>query len=182
MTELSANGHQSRHGRSSRNSPRRNQYATHPPTPLLTTKKLTPFFKLRYNGLLLSDIFKPNGEAALHALEQAEMIAIVSVNGRPHSIRPGKPVYTSAFKLLTEDRVLKARLDLSTLGELTKGENASIDKVEAELSLLGKLPEQGVATRERARWLMGKLKGSQEKVEGYERESGELKKVLLGQF
>lgn len=110
------------------------------------------------------------------------MIAIVSTNGRPHSIRPGKPVYTSAFKVLTEDRVLKARLDLSTLNELTKGENAAIDKVEGELSLLGKLPEQGTATQERARWLMGKLRGSQEKIVGYERESAGLKKVLLDQF
>ena len=112
---------------------------------------------LRYNEILLSDVFKSGGEATLQALEQAEMITIVSSNGRPTSIKPGKPVYASAFRQLTEDHVLKARLDLAILTELIKVETASIDKYEAELNLLGSLPGQPKEARGRVRWLLGKL-------------------------
>ena len=110
------------------------------------------------------------------------MISIQSVNGRPYSIRPGKPVYASAFRLLTEDHVLKSRLDLSTLNELIKIENATIDKYEAELALLGKLPERGKGLDERVRWLVGKLKKSQGNVEEYEAEGADLKKVLQNEY
>ena len=112
---------------------------------------------LRYNELLLSDVFKADGEATLQALEQAEMISIVSYNGRPTSIKPGKPVYTAAFKQLTEDHVLKARLDLAILTQLVKVETAGIDKYEAELNLLGNLPGQPKEVQGRIKWLLGKL-------------------------
>ena len=123
----------------------------------LIIKSLASTECLRYNELLLSDVFKPDGEATLQALEQAEMISIVSSNGRPTSIKPGKPVYTAAFKQLTEDHVLKARLDLAILNQLIKVETAGIDKYEAELSLLGSLPGQPKEVQGRIRWLLGKL-------------------------
>ncbi|KAL8741120.1 MAG: hypothetical protein Q9190_006237, partial [Brigantiaea leucoxantha] len=64
---------------------------------------------LRYNELLLNDTYKSGGEFVLQALEQAELISIVSSsNGRPQVIKPGKPVYQAAFRQLTEDKVLKA--------------------------------------------------------------------------
>ena len=112
---------------------------------------------LRYNEILLSDVFKSGGEATLQALEQAEMITIVSSNGRPTSIKAGKPVYASAFRQLNEDHVLKARLDLAILAELIKVETASIDKYEAELKLLGSLPGQPKEAHGRVKWLLGKL-------------------------
>ena len=91
-------------------------------------------------------------------------------------------MYASAFKLLTEDRVLRSRLDLSMLSELIKIENASIDKYEAELVRLGTLPETGKGIRERVRWLIGKLRKSQKDVEEYEAECAGLKKVLQSEF
>ena len=123
----------------------------------LIVKSLASTECLRYNELLLSDVFKSGGEATLQALEQAEMISIVSSNGRPTSIKPGKPVYAAAFRQLTEDHVLKARLDLAILTELIKVETAGIDKYEAELNLLGNLPGQPKEVRGRVRWLLGKL-------------------------
>ena len=148
----------------------------------LLVKKLADSESLRYNELLLSDIFKSDGEAVLQSLEQAEMITIVSSNGRPTSIKPGKPVYSAAFKQLTEDHVLKARLDLAILSQLIKVETQGIDKYEAELSLLANLPGAPKETRGRAKWLLGKLWTSQDKVEGYERESAGLKKVLMQEY
>ncbi|KAI9800422.1 MAG: mitochondrial escape protein 2 [Piccolia ochrophora] len=143
---------------------------------------LLTYSQLRYNEILLDDTFKTNGESVLQALEQAELITINSTNGRPHSISAGKPVYGAAFRSLAEDHVLKARLDLLTCNELIKLENAGIDKVEAELSLLSGLPGNGRAVQARVAWLMGKLEGGQAKVESYENESAGLKKVLQMEF
>ena len=145
-------------------------------------KALADSGRIRYNEVLLSDTFKSGGDSVLQAMEQAELITIISVNGRPHSIKPGKPVYQAAFKLLTEDHVLKARLDLGILSELTKLETQSIDRYEAELNLLSKVPKQPAELAPRIRWLLSKLHSSQVKVEQYEEESGKLKKVLHSEF
>ena len=114
----------------------------------------------------------------LQALEQAELITIQSANGRPYAIRPGKPVYLAAFQMLTEDSVLKSRLDLATFSSLSKLETQGVEKFEAELGLLGSLPGSGKGVEARVRWLMGKLREAQEKVERYERESAVLKKII----
>lgn len=149
---------------------------------LIKSLATSPTESLRYNELLLSDTYKSGGESTLRALEQAELITIVSSNGRPMSIKPGKPVYTAAFKRLTEDHVLTARLDLAIFAQLIKIETEGIAKVEGELSLLGQLPGQPVETRDRTRYLLGKLSASQAKVEGYERESAGLKAVLRKEY
>lgn len=148
----------------------------------LLVKSLAASETLRYNEVLLSDIFKAGSEDTLRALEQAEMITIVSSNGRPTSIKPGKPVYAAAFKQLTEDHVLKARLDLAILSELIKIETQGINKHEAELNLLGNLPGQPQEVRGRVTWLLGKLRAGQDKVEKYDEESGGLKKILQQEF
>jgi hypothetical protein len=140
------------------------------------------YAQLRYNEILLSDTCKSNGEVVLQALEQAELINIHDINGRPHSVGPGKPVYASAFKILTEDHVLRARLDLSTTTELMKLQTQSLEKYESELQLLSELPGGGKGVDARIKWLLDKLKGAQEKIEGYERESAELKAVLKTEF
>ncbi|KAF2811697.1 uncharacterized protein BDZ99DRAFT_414202 [Mytilinidion resinicola] len=142
-------------------------------------KKLANNEELRYNEILLSDTYKSGGEAVLQALEQAELISIVSgPNGRPAAIKPGKPVYFPAFKRLTEDAVLRSKLDLAVATELIKIENANIDKYENELLLMSKLKNQPWQLTPRVQWLLGKLQASQAKVEKYEKESGVLKKVL----
>jgi hypothetical protein len=143
---------------------------------------------LRYNEVLLSNTFANSlstslsGESVLEALSQAELITVKSVNGRPQSIKPGKPVYQSAFKLLTEDNVLKSRFDLAVLTELVKVETKSIDKYENELQLLGTLPKQPRELSPRIQYLLTKLAASQAKVEGWEKEMGGLKKVLMAEY
>jgi hypothetical protein len=138
---------------------------------------------LRYNETLLADIFKGTGDRVLQALEQAELICVVvSTNGRPQAIKPGKPVYLPAFRRLTEDSVLRSRLDLGILSELIKAETVSIDKYENELKLLGELPRQPAEVVPRIRWLLGKIANSQANVERYELEGGTLKKVLKEEY
>lgn len=148
----------------------------------LLIKSLAINSSLRYNELLLSDTYKSGGESTLQSLEQAELITIVSANGRPHSIKPGKPVYAAAFKQLTEDHVLKARLDLSILTEWSKMETAGIEKCEMELRQLAKLPGQPAEVQSRIKWLLGKINTGHEKISKYEHESNRLKKVLQQEF
>lgn len=145
-------------------------------------KALATSGPVRYNAILLSDTYKANGDAVLQALEQAELITIVTQNGRPHSVRPGKPVYQAAFRYLTRDHVLQARLDLGVLTELIKVETAGIEKCEGELGLLGSLPKQPGELGARVKWLLAKLQAAHEKVEKYEKESAGLKKVLLVEY
>lgn len=142
----------------------------------------SPTPSLRYNEILLSDAFSANGEKALAALEQAELISVQSLNGRAHSIKPGRPIYGPAFKELVKDRVLAAKMDLALLSVQIGAENKSIDKYEQELTLLGGLPSQAAELKARIYWLLGKIQGSQRKVEGYEREAAEMKEVLRTEF
>ena len=152
-------------------------------------KTLASNENLRYNEVLLSNTFASSltpsaasGEAVLEALAAVELISIKNHNGRPQTIKAGKPVYQAAFKQLTEDRVLKSRLDLAILTELTKIETKSIDKYEAELNMLGSLPRQPREVGPRINFLLGKLATSQQKVEAWEKEMGALKRVLTDEY
>jgi hypothetical protein len=152
-------------------------------------KSLAGNESLRYNEVLLSNTFAASltpsassGEAVLEALSAVELISIKTHNGRPQTIKAGKPVYQAAFKQLTEDRVLGGRLELAILTELTKIETKSIDKYEAELNMLGSLPRQPREVVPRINFLLGKLAASQQKVEAWEKEMGALKKVLKDEY
>ena len=133
---------------------------------------------VRYSEIMLSDVFKKGGEDAIRDLEQAEMISISTLNGRPSIIKPGKPVYNASFKQLIADDVLRSRLDLRILTQLTSMENAKIGKYEEELQVLGSMPQTPREAEPRAKWLLGKLMASQQKVEKYEKEMAGLKKIL----
>ena len=147
----------------------------------LLIKELGANETLKYNELLLNDLFK-DGETVLQALEQAELITITSKNGRPYGIKPGKPVYQSAFEYLTDDDVLKARLDLAILSQLISLENKNVDKYETELRMLADLPGTPSELKPRIKWCLNKVMASHIKIEKYEAQSGKLKKVLSDQF
>ncbi|KAE8350759.1 mitochondrial escape protein 2 [Aspergillus coremiiformis] len=133
---------------------------------------------LPYNLVLLSDLFKENGEAALQALEQAELISIGSINGCPETVKPGKPVYRAVFRKFTENQTLSSRLDLDILSQLISRENRSIGKYEEELRLLGSLPKQPRELTPRIQWLLQKVYHSQNKISKYEAESAILQRIL----
>lgn len=148
----------------------------------LLIKQLAGQESIRYNEILLSDTYKSNGEKALAALEQAELITIQSNAGRPYAIKPGRPVYQPAFQRLTEDMVLQSRMDLAVLAEGIKAETQSIEKYEQELHLLGELPKQPAELTGRVQYLLAKIMASQAKVEAYEKQGGDLKKILTTEY
>lgn len=148
----------------------------------LLIKQLAKNETLRYNEILLSDVYKDGGEQTLQALEQAELISISSLNGRPHAVKPGRPVYKEAFKYLTEDDVLRSRLDLAILTQLIAIENKNIDKFEAELRSLAAMPGQPKELLPRIHWLLNKSHASHAKIEKYEAEGAGLKKILMEKY
>lgn len=147
----------------------------------LLIRELAGAETLRYNEILLSEIYKDGGESTLQALENAELISIDSSNGRPHAIKPGKPVYQAAFRYLSQDQVLKSRMDLAIYTQLIGIENKNIEKYENELKLLQEANVRP-SFMSRVRWLLGKADASQNKIEQYERESSKLKKTLMALY
>ena len=133
---------------------------------------------LLYNKVLLSDLFKDNGEATLHALAQSELISVGTDEGFPRYIKPGKPVYRAAFQRLVENTTLQGRLDMLILSQLMNNENSSISKYEQELQVLGSLPKYPWELTSRIEWLLRKIHGSQAKILKYESESAALSKIL----
>jgi hypothetical protein len=131
-----------------------------------------------YGRILLSDLYAENGEATISALEQADLITITSVKGRPSVIMPGRPVYHAAFKYLTKDEQLRSRLDLNILKLLIEKANKSVAKYEDELHLLGNLKKYPVELNSRIQWVSNKLQASQAQLEKYEKESAALVKIL----
>lgn len=140
---------------------------------------------LRYNEILINDSYKGakgGPDSVLQALEQAELVSVSSANGRPNAIRPGKPVFLPAFKQLTSDKVLSARLDMGILAAVIKGEVETIGKCEEELKLLGELPKQPVEVGGRVQYLLSKIQKSQTLIEKTEADVVKLKSVLLSEY
>ncbi|KAA8893885.1 RNA12 protein-domain-containing protein [Sphaerosporella brunnea] len=142
-------------------------------------KRLAAEDSLRYNEVLLHDFFKDAGEDCVQFLEQAEMISIVTHNGRPYAIKPGKPVYKAAFERLMKDKVLKAKMDMISLKAVIRRETAEIKKATEELNLLATCDKK---SDRRVTYLVKKMEASQKKVEEAELQTLGLKKILSEEF
>lgn len=115
-------------------------------------KEIAKKESLRYNEVLLSNTFASSttsdasdGELALESLANAELITVHSHRGRPQTIQAGRPVYQAAFDALLKDPVLKAKMDLAILTELSKIETKTIDKVYS-LILFFRPPPKSILT------------------------------------
>jgi len=141
-------------------------------------RRLSAEDELRYNEVLLHEFFK-SGDEAVQALEQAELIAVVNKNGRPWSIRPGKPVYKPAFERLVRDNVWRAKMEYDGLKKMTMIKNAEIKACQEELQAL---ESAGAKRCRRGEWLLEKMEKAQKTVDESEKEMGALKKILVKEF
>ncbi|PNP41207.1 hypothetical protein TGAMA5MH_07077 [Trichoderma gamsii] len=144
---------------------------------------------LRYHQVLLTSTFASSltsfandGEAALESLAGAELITVNTHQGRPQTITAGKPLHQAAFGVLVKDRVLRAKMDLAVLTEMSKVEAKNIDAVEKELQLLGGLPRHTGESAGRVMYLLSKLDVGQRKIAKMDYEMAGLKKILNGEF
>ncbi|KAK5998028.1 Mitochondrial escape protein 2 [Cladobotryum mycophilum] len=152
-------------------------------------KALAENEKLRYNQILLLPTFASsttaaasNGEAAIESLASTELISVTTHRGRPQTIKAGKPLHQASFGVLLQDRVLRAKMDLALMNEVIKVEAKSIEALENELQLLGRLPRHTGETAGRVMYLLGKLDVGQGKIDKLERDIVGLKKILNEEF
>ena len=149
-------------------------------------KSLAQDGALRYNQVLLSGPFSAvsasDAENAIDSLAGSELIAVTTHQGRPKVITAGKPLHQAAFSKLINDRVLRAKMDLDVLTESSKVEGKNVDKYENELALLGSLPRQTGETAGRITFLLAKLDSSQAKIAKWDKEMGDLKKILNEEY
>ena len=136
---------------------------------------------ITYHQVLLSDLFKKNGEASIRALQQADLVTVVSANGYPHLIKPSRPVLRTAFQRLAENKVLSSRLDLDIMSVIIRSANENIQKCEQELHTLGTLNRQPRELNPRISWLLQKVYRSQEKIAKCEKDGEALRAILVSE-
>jgi len=147
-------------------------------------KRLSREPEVPYHEVLVDSLFK-NNEGALRSMEHAELISITTHNGRPSTIRPGKPVYQYVFQRLANDCVFQATQDIAVNERAVAGAESTVRACEEELTILKQLgsdPNHWVewrsASTHRAAYLFRKMKAAETKIETLEKQNAELKKVL----
>jgi hypothetical protein len=138
--------------------------------------------QVSYYDVLMNFPFKGN-ENALRGMENAELIAIGTFEGRPSVIRPGKPVYRWAFEHLAKDDIFRATQEIGIHEKQLNALESTIQKCEDELVRLKDVGDLnggwlGGRRRERERYLLRKLGEASRRVEELERKNRELKAVL----
>ncbi|KAH8149861.1 uncharacterized protein LAJ45_06013 [Morchella importuna] len=141
-------------------------------------KALAEQGEIPFNQVVIHDLFRLD-EEPVQNLEQAEMIQIVVNNGRPYSVKPGRPVYQAAFQRLLEDRVLTAKMDLVSLKAIVKAEETVMEKAEKELEVLATLQKQ---PKGRVECLLERVAVAQAKVAEAEKKIAVLKKMLRTEY
>ncbi|KAJ3477560.1 hypothetical protein NLI96_g10383 [Meripilus lineatus] len=147
-------------------------------------KQLSKKPELPYQDILNEFPFKGD-EAALRSMEHAELISIGTVNGRPSSIKPGKPIYRYVFDRLVHDNIFEATQDIAFNTSLIKYNEGIIQKCEQEIVVLKDVDAatsvwwgSRAAVDNRREYLLGKMRQAGTKVEIADRQNTQLKKVL----
>ncbi|CAL1704048.1 unnamed protein product [Somion occarium] len=147
-------------------------------------KQLADKSELPYHDLLLDFPFKGD-ETALRNMEQAELISIATRNGRPSTIRPGKPVYRYVFKKLVHDPIFQATQDIAFNTKLIAASETIIRTCEQELLTLREI-DAGTSTwwgpsfavKQRREHLLKNMHTAENKIEVLEKQNINLKKIL----
>ncbi|KAJ7470384.1 RNA12 protein-domain-containing protein [Mycena latifolia] len=147
-------------------------------------KLLSKQTEVPYHEVLLEFPFKGD-EAPLRSMEHAELISIGTHNGRPSTIRPGKPVYKYVFERLVNDSIFQATQDIAFNEKLIASAESTVKACEQELLALKEIGTDAEhwwggnsASSSRSRYLLAKMQASASKIEALEQKNLELKKIL----
>jgi len=148
-------------------------------------KRLAKEAEIPYHETLMDSPFKGD-ETALRTMEHAELITITTHNGRPSTIRPGKPVYKWVFERVVGDPVFGASQDIDYNKQLIAASESKIKACEEELLRLTEIGERtksSVFGRDRAvsmrtRYLMNAMGEASAKIESLEKANAKLKRLL----
>ncbi|PWN36183.1 uncharacterized protein FA14DRAFT_146408 [Meira miltonrushii] len=144
----------------------------------LANKGELPYYSLLHDGL-------KGDENALKAMEQAELISVRHIDGRPGFIRAGRPVILQALKELCRDRVFadtqRYLTNTSSIGSCEK----LIREAETEMRELndcfkvtGNFTRGNQAVRDRLEHLLNVLQVNQEKIQNLESANEKLSKSI----
>lgn len=143
----------------------------------------SPDGSLPYHWTLHSDsgAFKGD-ESKLRAMEEAELLSVRHKDGRPSSIRAGRPVLLEAMRQLVHgDSTFRLTQELLDGKSGLAKSNAGIEGLEKEMERLGELTRSlgnGRAVNARLESLSKKLEGEQKKVESLEKRIEEIQGEL----
>ncbi|KAJ7366501.1 RNA12 protein-domain-containing protein [Mycena albidolilacea] len=143
-------------------------------------KLLSKNSEIPYHEVLLEFPFKGD-EAPLRSMEHAELISIGTHNGRPSTIRPGKPVFRAVFERLVNDSIFQATQDIAFNEKVIAAAESTVKACEQELLSLKDIGGGwggNAASSTRSRYLLSKMHASAMKIEALEGRNSELKKVL----
>ncbi|KAJ7366516.1 RNA12 protein-domain-containing protein [Mycena albidolilacea] len=143
-------------------------------------KLLSKNSELPYHKVLLEFPFKGD-EAPLRSMEHAELISIGTHNGRPSTIRPGKPVFQAVFERMVNDSIFQATQDIAFNEKVIAAAENTVKACEIELLSLKDIEGRwggNAASSTRSRYLLSKMHASAMKIEALEDRNSELKKVL----
>ncbi|EJF62443.1 exonuclease [Dichomitus squalens LYAD-421 SS1] len=151
----------------------------------ILVKQLAKQPEVSYHEVLMDFPFKGD-ETPLRSMEHAELITIGTVNGRPSTIKPGKPVFRWVFEQLVKDPTFHATQDIAFNQKIIASSEATVQACEAELLTLKDI-DAGTASwwgskravEMRENYLLKKMRAAEEKVESLERQNAQLKKVLV---
>lgn len=150
--------------------------------------------ELKYADVLVNGPFGSN-DGPLRELENAQLITVLHRDGRPSVIRPGKPVYRSAFAHLLSDDVFVASLAIASNASASSSAQADLDSASKALLELSQL-FGGAGSSNAGRWvfggsttvppeieyrvgkLLGKMRAAEDKLDALAKEKEELVKVL----
>jgi len=146
-------------------------------------KMLSQSQEVPYYDMLVEFPFKGE-EGALRNMEHAELIAIGTKDGRPSTIRAGRPVFRWVFEKLVNDTIFRATQELGSNEKEIWQTESKIKVYEQELALLvDTMSKEGHLLRRsacagRAGYIGEKMVDAGRKVEVLERKNRELKKAL----
>ncbi|RIB02871.1 RNA12 protein [Gigaspora rosea] len=153
-------------------------------------KELVQNDHVSYDAIKFSPFF--NGDdTAIRAMEEAELITILQLSGRPDQIQPGKPLYKAAFAQIRSDTLFAAIMELQTAQFMLSFETAKITKCEEELEKLGHLfvKQEGkwllggghvpASVDERVKFLLARMQKHHSSAEKWQTEVDRLKKAVI---
>ncbi|KAG6888067.1 hypothetical protein C0995_010842 [Termitomyces sp. Mi166 len=152
-------------------------------------KLLSEREEVPYHDVLIDFPFKGD-ETSLRNMEHAELISIGTHEGRPSTIRPGKPVLRWVFQRLVNDPIFRATQEIFFNEKIITGAEKTIKACEEELTTISAIASrtrlpwwqfgygEPRGTSVRSKYLAEKMSSSAKKIGVLEKQNLELKKVL----
>ncbi|KAJ3264817.1 mitochondrial escape protein 2 [Chytriomyces hyalinus] len=144
---------------------------------------LSKFEEISYDDLRFHALFKGD-EAPIQAIERAGLISVGHKDGRPFTIKAGRPLYRTAFKRLESDPKYAAIMGLKTTKTIATNELANLSALENELNLITGQSDSRLSwwargeVRKRVDFLAKKIGESQRKIAALDAEQRKLSKAV----